>query len=547
MINEAEIIKLIKENDIFQNYSNFEKLKNALLLSKSIYCGFDPTSKSLHLGNLILILIMSSFYEINKSKSIFVIGGFTGLIGDPADKKNERNLILKKIIDKNAFYLKKQIQDQILKKNSIFESDLKKFIFDNKLIKKNAFNHLFNQNLISNKKAKEWRKILFSLSLLLPFFKNKLKDIDLINIYKNFNLKIDFLKLYQNLKINDNYSFFLKKENILNYLKQWFELIKSFTNLIPKNENFLILNNKKWLRKINLLKFLTDIGKNININKIINKEYIKNRLNDTGISYCEMSYNILQAYDFFYLYENFDNYITQIGGSDQWGNITSGLDLISKKNNQETKASGLTIKLLTDDKGKKISKSENNKIWLNKKNTSVFNFYQFLINQGDKESIFWLKTFIFLSNEQRNHLINFHYQKPFLKLIQYFVADILTLFVHDWKDLIKTKIINNFLFNQNYKSLKNLTKREIINQIQNHFYLNQDQFLIDILINYQICKSKREAKELILNGGIYINDKKIIDKNYQVSKKDKGIKNLIWLKKSKNNIYLFSYQNKKLS
>ncbi len=396
--NEQKLIKKIKKNQVY------------------IYCGFDPTKESLHLGHLIPLITLKRLLNYGY-KIIILLGGITSIIGDPSFRKNRRN------------------------NNSIYN----------------------------------------------------------INIYtKKINLQIK----------------------------------KFFKN----NKNILLLNNKKWFSNMKILFFLKNIGENFNVNKILNKKAIKTRnsIYNKGITFTEFSYCILQSYDFLYLYKNF-NINLQIGGSDQWGNITSGIDLIKKKYKKET--FGITLPLMTKKNGEKFSKTENNTLWLDKKKTSPYEFYQFWINIPDEKVYLFLKQITFLKLNTINNII----KKKKINYAKKILAQQITKIIHGKKELKKIEFSSKFFFKKKWKKDKknfykiykyNIPKLKISKKII---------CLKEIILKLKITKSKSQAHNLILNKSIYINYKIILNVNYKIQNRDKYFDKFTLISKGKKKFFLLKW------
>ncbi|WP_259125533.1 tyrosine--tRNA ligase [Candidatus Karelsulcia muelleri] len=377
-------------------YSESEQIKNEII---TLYTGFDPTYKSLHIGNLVAIIMLIHFKK-SGDNIISVIGGGTGMIGDPSGKDGER----------------------ILKKNELL--------------------------------------YIFCLK-------------------KQLSLYLDF-------------------------------------------KNHEILNNYEWLKNKLFIEFTRDIGKYFTINYLLTKDSIKRRIsNNNSISFTEFTYQLLQAYDFLYLYKE-KNCSLQIGGSDQWGNITSGIELIRKK--RGVKVNGLTFPLITKLDGSKFGKSENGEnIWIDKNLTSPYKFYQFWINIADEQAKKYIKIYTFLKKEEIKEIIFYHENDPKLKLIQKKLADAVTILIHGKKTFEKIKFISNIIFNKK-KRINEIKKNDIIFIYQNiphkKIYISKKIPIIDLLVNKsEFFKSKKEAiKQLKLNS-ISINKKKI-DEKFVLKKKN---------------------------
>ena len=294
------------------------------------YIGFDPTADSLHIGSLVQILILMHFQKYGH-KPIILIGGATGMIGDPSGKSNERNLLSKEQLEKN---------------------------------------------------------------------------ID--GIYKQ---------------------------------------LSRFLNFDSKKQNAAIIcNNKDWFKDVNLIDFIRDIGKHITVNYMVAKESVKKRLSKeskVGMSFTEFTYQLIQAFDFYHLFSN-KNCSIQMGGSDQWGNITSGVELIRKKTGQ--KAFAITCPLITKTDGTKFGKTEDGNVWLDRKKTSPYKFYQYWLNISDEDAEKYIKIFTFYSESEITEYIKLHNEAPHKRVLQNIIAEFLTNLVHSKDDLDKSKIASNILF-----------------------------------------------------------------------------------------------------
>ncbi len=276
---------------------------------------------------------------------------------------------------------------------------------------------------------------------------------------------------------------------------------------------FEVVNNYDWTKDINVLDFLRDYGKFFNINYMLAKDKVKSRL-ETGITYAEFSYMILQALDFLYLYENYDCQL-QVAGSDQWGNITSGIELIRKKLDKE--AYGMVMPLVTDSTGKKFGKTEGNALWLDKNKTSSYEFYQYLINLEDSMIIQYLKMLTFLTPNEINEIEKEHLAAPEKRIAQRALAKAIISDIHSEEDFNKAEQISNALFGGD---LEGLSADDIMLGMKMVPTLNitGDIKLIDLLVDNKICSSKREAREMLTSNAISINNKKYTDENMIINK-----------------------------
>ena len=300
---------------------------------------------------------------------------------------------------------------------------------------------------------------------------------------------------------------------------------------------FEMVNNLDWTKDISVIDFLRDYGKYFNVNYMINKETVKRRL-DAGISYTEFSYMILQALDFLHLYED-KGCTLQLGGQDQWGNITSGLELIRKKHGADVECYGLTMPLITKADGTKFGKSESGTVWLDKHKTSAYEMYQFLVNSEDEKVIDYLKKLTFLSKEEIDALEEKVKTEPHFREAQKKLAKEVVTFLHGEEEYNKALKITNALFKGNIKeldagelqdALKGFEAAEIADELT----------LTDTLVQAGIASSKREAREWINQGSIQINGDKVKDVEFIVSSKNAISKGRTLIKKGKRNYFVIS-------
>lgn len=390
--------------------------------SIALYCGVDPTGDSLHIGHLIPFVMLKRFQDAGH-KPIIVIGGGTGMIGDPSGRSSERNLQSIDQINANAEALSNQMR------------------------------HLFDAG----------------------------------------------------------------------------------------SENGLrMVNNYDWLKNINFLEFLRDYGKDFNINNMLAKDSVKSRLED-GISFTEFTYQIIQAMDFHHLYVHEDVQL-QVGGADQWGNITAGLDLIRKKEGHEAEAYGLTIPLLTKADGTKFGKSAGNAIWLDPDKTSPYEFYQFWLNQDDADVIKFLKYFTFLSKEEIDELAEKVATEPHLREAQRTLAEEMTRFVHSEEALAEAQHISQVLFSGNIKELTTEQAEAAFAGVENavESQLEVDGWnIIDFLVDVAgVVSSRRQAREDVKNGAIYIKGDRIQDLDYTVTEEDSFGGKFIVIRRGKRKYFL---------
>ena len=381
------LIDDLKYRGLINQSIDLDLLKKRLDASPiTFYCGFDPSADSLQLGNLLVIMTAKRFSKYGH-KPIILVGGMTGLIGDPSGRESERSLPEEALV-------------------------------------------------------------------------------------------------------------FLRVDKFKNEMSRFFDF---------KSEAELV-NNYDWFKEFKLIDFLRGIGKNFTVSYLLNKEFIKSRLeSEEGISYTEFSYGLIQAYDFYHLFKEY-NCEMQLAGSDQWGNITSGATLIERESGN--KIFGLTLPILTDENGKKLSKSFNNTVFLNRDVTTPFKFYQYFINLTDKIAYDWIKMFTFLSQEEIEDKIKEQKLKPETRLCQKYLAKYLTDFVHGIDVTNRVMKISEILFNGNIESLERDEFEEAFSDVLS-FEIDKkeisDMLLIDLLVKSDICSSKRRAREDIQNKAININ------------------------------------------
>ncbi len=273
-----------------------------------------------------------------------------------------------------------------------------------------------------------------------------------------------------------------------------------------------IVNNYDWVKDMSYIEFLRDVGKYINVNYMLNKDIINRRL-ETGITYAEFSYTLLQGYDFLHLFEN-KNCIMQVEGSDQWGNITTGIDLIRKKTGKDAYA--FTMPLVLDAHGNKFGKSEGNALWLDINKTSSYDLYQYLINTDDSMCESYLKIFTFLSKDEILDIMNKHNKEPHLRFAQKTLAREIITDLHGKEEYEKALNISTILFEGEIRKLDSSLIDNVFKNVP-HYEISNDENIVDLLVNSSVCSSKREARELISSGSISINGEKITDLEFVIS------------------------------
>ena len=309
--------------------------------------------------------------------------------------------------------------------------------------------------------------------------------------------------------------------------------IEGLTKQVKDLFGFEIVNNYDWSKDINFIDFLRDYGKFFNINYMLDKDIIRRRL-DTGITYTEFSYMIMQAMDFLYLYQNRDC-VMQVAGSDQWGNITAGIDLIKKKLGKE--AYGFTMPLVTTKDGVKFGKSEGNALWLDKNKTSPYKIYQYLLNAEDEKVIDYLKVFTFLSREEIEELEESLKKEPHLRLAQKALAKEVVIFLHGEEEYEKAVRLTEALFSNDFSNLKaneieEIFSKDLVRDIDSN--LN----LVDLLISMNIASSKREAREFVNGNAISVNGNKVNDVDLVIDDKFFIDNKYVIIKRGKKNYYI---------
>ena len=300
---------------------------------------------------------------------------------------------------------------------------------------------------------------------------------------------------------------------------------------------FEVVNNWDWTKDINVIDFLRDYGKYFNVGYMLAKDKVRSRL-ESGITYAEFSYMILQALDFLYLYEN-RNCVLQVAGSDQWGNITSGIELIKKKIGKE--AYGMVMPLVTDSTGKKFGKTEGNALWLDKNKTSSYELYQYLINLEDSMIIDYLKKLTFLTPDEIMEIEKEHNEAPHLRIAHKALAKDIIIGLHGEEEYEKAVKISEALFGGD---LEGLTSDDIMMGMKQvpSIKLEDNIKLIDLLVDNNICSSKREARELLAANAISLNNIKHSDENEVINRDIAIDKKVIIIRKGKKKQYIGIYE-----
>ena len=392
------------------------------------YVGFDPTADSLHIGSLIPIIVLMHLQKFGH-KPIALVGGATGMVGDPSGKSEERNLLSTELLNYNLESVKKQLE---------------KFL--------------------------------------------------------DFNSE---------------------KENAAE-----------------------MVNNYDWFKEITFLDFIRDVGKHISINYMMAKDSVRKRLEgENGMSFTEFTYQLVQGYDFYWLNKN-KNCKFQFGGSDQWGNIVTGTELIRRKSGGE--AFAFTCPLLTKSDGGKFGKTEKGNVWLSPDKTSPYSFYQFWLNTGDADAERFIKIFTFLSKEEIDELVQQHNGNEHMRILQKKLAEELTCLVHSRKDYEFAVKASSILFsNDTAQTLKELNEDQLLQVMEGvpsieveRKILKENIDLISLLADTKIFSSKGEARKMLTGGGVFLNKEKVIDVDEKINEDILLNKKYLLVQKGKKNYYL---------
>lgn len=297
-----------------------------------------------------------------------------------------------------------------------------------------------------------------------------------------------------------------------------------------------VVNNYDWFQGYELTDFLRDVGKYINVNYMLDKDIIRRRL-ETGITFAEFTYTLIQGYDFLWLYEN-KGCILQAEGSDQWGNITTGLDLIKKKTGKDAYA--FTMPLVLDKYGNKFGKSEGNALWLDRNKTSSYELYQYLINVDDEMVISYLKIFTFLTPEEIMQLEKSNQENPHLREAHKALAREIITDLHGKDAYLEAVKISESLFSGNIKELSAKELEDAFKGIEP--FVAKEANLVDFLVEFGICSSKREAREFISNGSISVNGDRVMDLNYQITKNDSVEHKYVVIRRGKKKYFIGKFE-----
>jgi tyrosyl-tRNA synthetase len=333
------------------------------------------------------------------------------------------------------------------------------------------------------------------------------------------------------------------ESNLVSIKKQ----LAHFLDFNVKSNPARVMNNADWLGKLNLLEFLRDTGKHFTINYMMAKDSVKSRIErEEGISYTEFSYMLLQSYDFLHLFEN-ENCILQTGGSDQWGNITAGAELVRRIKGKP--AYGMVYPLITKSDGSKFGKTESGSVWLNPDRTSPYKFFQFWLNTDDKDVINYLKYFTFLGKEEIDSLAIELQEHPESRAAQKKLAQEVTVTVHGEDALARADQATQVLFGGSLEGLSETDIEEVFAEVPSS-ELTKDQLsgegknILDLLSESNIAKSKGEARRSIKEGGINLNNNRISDENYCVGLNDLLLGKFLVFRKGKKNYHLIKILGK---
>ncbi len=298
-----------------------------------------------------------------------------------------------------------------------------------------------------------------------------------------------------------------------------------------------IVNNYDWFKDINYIDFLRDVGKYINVNYMINKDLVKRQM-EIGISYAEFSYMLIQGYDYKVLHDKYGVNL-QFGGSDQWGNLTTGIELIRKLNNEEVYA--FSTPLTVDANGLKLGKSYGNSLWLDKNKTSSYELYQYILNFEDIMMEDYLKRFTFLEKDEIEQILQKHQEKPENRFAQKTLAHEVITFLHGEDEFNKAQKMSEALFNGD---ITKLNASDILDSLKDipRFLLPEEINIIDLLVNNKICSSKRDAREMITNGAIFLNNQKETNLDKIITSKEAIDNKVIIIKKGKKKYFLGFYK-----
>ena len=417
------IIEELEWRDLISDCTDWEGLQERLAMGPiTLYCGFDPTADSLHVGSLVPLLALRRF-QLCGHHPIAVAGGATGSIGDPSGKTAERQLLTHELLKANIEGVKVQL-------GSFME----------------------------------------------------------------------------------------------------FEEVENAAQLV---------DNADWTAPLSFLDVLRDIGKHFKVNAMVSKESVRARMEDrdVGISFTEFSYMILQALDFHYLCETQDCEL-QVGGSDQWGNITAGIDLIHRKQNRQ--AYGLTLPLITNADGTKFGKTESGAVWLDVNRTSIYQFYQFWVRADDRDVVRYLKYFTFLSRDEVEELASQHEAEPHARIAHKALARAVTALVHGEEAVTEAIRASEILFGGELEGITEATFREVAGEVptcelSTERFGGEGLWLPELLHEAGLAQSRGQARKDVKGGGVYVNGKRIDDEQHKLTASELMFEKYVLLRRGKRN------------
>ncbi len=474
--------------------------------SLSVYAGFDPTADSLHVGNLMQLCTLRRF-QLAGHRPIIVVGGATGKIGDPGGKSGERALLDMETLRHNIDGIRPQLA-RFLE----FEQDL----YPGNEIDQKANQVSNHQGVSHGDSQREYRRVSHDAS--------NSDSHDASHDASNSD--------------RDNHQLVCATQEGAGHHSGDKEILSS--NSLGGS---LLLDNSQWLDSVSLIDFLRDIGKHFSVNQMVAKESVKARLEriDQGISFTEFSYMLLQAYDFWHLHSKFGCDL-QIGGSDQWGNITMGVELIRKISREP--AYGLTTPLVTKDDGTKFGKTESGTVWLDSDRTSPYQLYQFFYNTEDSVVGRYLRYFSFLPAHRILELDQDLLVKPEARSSQRELAREVVRLVHGEGELQRVERAAQALFGEEIGELDESMLLDVVKDAP-FSLLSRDEIispegiaLPDVLISAQIAKSRGEARRAIEQGGIYVNNKREVNSSRVLRVSDLLHGRYIVLRKGKRDYHL---------
>ena len=415
----VNILDELKTRGLIKDFSNEEEVHELLNTKQTIYCGFDPSASSMHVGNFVMISMLMRLQRAGH-KIIAIVGGATGMIGDPSGKSKERNLQGVDTLKANTECIKRQLE----------------------------------------------------------------RFIDLSDPEKG-----------------------------------------------------MIINNYDWFGQMNMIDFLRDYGKYFPVNYMLSKDIVASRL-QSGVSFTEFAYMILQSVDFLKLHQN-HGVSMQIGGGDQWGNLTSGLELIRKIEGQDAKVGCFTVPLLLDQNGKKFGKSEGGALYLDANLVSPYKIYQYFINVSDDDAARYMKVFSFKSLEEIAQITKEHYDNLGARIAQKSLAYEIIELIHGHEKAEECKKMSEVLFSNDIKSLSKENIVELFGDLETE--QPKGMLLEDLLIAIKAASSKREAREFIKGNSVAINGEKVNDLAHVVDDNDALFGEYVVVKRGKKNYYLVKF------